>query len=111
MRLLGGVDAVEHLHPFRPRAAGLFAHRVIGHAGDVCVIRSWLGFLDDADSRGGVSLAGFLHARADEALEVFLFGHDVLLSIVRERDSPAAPTATTKVRHTDPGVRPPLPRR
>src|SRR5438093_5151221 len=74
-------------------AGGLF-DRGIAHSRDLREVD--ILFLYEVQSRGGVRLAGLLHAGSDDPLEVFLFRHHDLLRSSRERSSPAASSATTK---------------
>src|SRR5437660_12244539 len=99
---------VEQLHPRAPRSAGRLLDCRVTHSGELRVVGFFL--CDDMESGGGVRLARLLHPGTNDPFEIFLFRHHDLLRSRRERSSPAATAATTKVRHTDPGVCPPLPR-
>src|SRR6266568_3100546 len=109
MRLGCCAGLVEQLHPRAPRSAGRLLDSSVTHSGNFGVIDFFV--FDDVQAGAGVRLARLLHPGTNDSFEVFLFRHHDLLRSRRERSSPAATAATTKVRHTDPGVCPPLPRK
>src|SRR5207244_13051847 len=95
---------VERRHPPLPCAAGGLLHRLVAHAGELGVVM-WDRFSnpsgrrsespshipDQVEARRGVRLARLLHARSNEALEIFLFRHrEISFVAVREPRPPAA---------------------
>src|SRR5262249_8981704 len=81
-RLLCGTGAIERAYPSFPVAAGRFFRRRVAHAGDLRIARglrlrgipiasdssrTFGFFLEELNPRGGVRLAGLLHARSNEA--------------------------------------------
>src|SRR5262245_9868773 len=71
-----GARGVEQPDPVRPRSSGLRRDGGVAHAGERAVVGLRFFFPDEMKPGGGVGLAGLRHASPDEALEVFLNGHD-----------------------------------
>src|SRR5215471_11125349 len=110
MRLLGRPDRIELADPLHPAASCRLADRRVAHARELRVVEGFL-LLDELKTRGGIGLACFLHPGADEALEVFANRHDESPSFHSRARLPSSAVREDEVRHTDPGVFPPLPQR